>query len=157
MDARPVDPTASSLPLPPPPPSPSPRQQQDEKVRRIEWAISTLLRAGVVTSVVIILAGMGMTFAHHPEYRSSRPALARLTRPGATEFPTSPREVMRGLAEFQGRAVVVLGVLLLIATPILRVAASAVAFAYERDWPFATITLVVLALLTVSFVLGKVE
>jgi uncharacterized membrane protein len=130
---------------------------EDAKVRRMELAISVLLRAGVVGSVSVILIGMAMTFAHHPEYRSSHEALARLTRPGATEFPTSLREMTRGLAEFQGRAVVVLGVLLLIATPILRVAASVLAFIYERDWRFLAIKLAVLALLAVSFVLGRVE
>jgi uncharacterized membrane protein len=43
-----------------------------------------------------------------------------------------------------------LGLLLLIATPIARVAFSAVAFVLERDWLYTGVTLFVLALLLYS-------
>ena len=54
-----------------------------------------------------------------------------------------------------GQAVIVLGLILLIATPVVRVAVSTAAFAQQRDRAYVAITLVVLALLGVSFVLGK--
>jgi uncharacterized membrane protein len=47
------------------------------------------------------------------------------------------------------------GLLLLIATPVLRVAVSVLAFVYQRDRTFVIITSVVLTLLLASFVLGK--
>jgi uncharacterized membrane protein len=129
----------------------------DEKVRRVELLISNLLRIGVIVSVVVVLIGITLTFVHHPEYRTSHEALVRLIRPGASEFPTSLPAVWQGLMELQGRAVVVLGLLLLVATPILRVAASVFAFWYEKDWRFVGITLVVLGFLVLSFFLGKGE
>jgi uncharacterized membrane protein len=43
----------------------------------------------------------------------------------------------------------------LIATPVLRVAISVLAFVYQRDRTFVVITTVVLALLLTSFVLGR--
>lgn len=131
--------------------------KHDAQVRRVEIIISNLLRAGVTISILTIMVGMVLTFSHHPEYRSSQDSLRKLLRPGATEFPTSISEVASGLAGFQGRAVVVLGVLLLIVTPILRVLASALAFAYEKDWRFVMITLVVLLFLAISFFVGTVE
>jgi len=126
----------------------------DEKVRRVELAISTLLRIGVVTSLLVVLAGTVVTFVHHPHYLSSRHDLVRLTSPGA-EFPHSVPSVIQGLQHGQGRAIVMAGLLLLIATPVLRVAISVLAFVYQRDRTFVVITTVVLALLLTSFVLGR--
>jgi uncharacterized membrane protein len=48
-----------------------------------------------------------------------------------------------------------LGLLVLIATPILRVIGSIGAFVYERDWRFAGITTLVLGVLILSLVLGR--
>ena len=50
-----------------------------------------------------------------------------------------------------------LGLLLLIATPILRVAVSLVGFALERDRTYAVISAGVLIVLLISFLLGRVE
>ena len=46
---------------------------------------------------------------------------------------------------------------LLIATPVMRVAVSIVAFLIERDWIFVIVTSFVLAMLILSFFLGKAE
>jgi uncharacterized membrane protein len=63
--------------------------------------------------------------------------------------------VIQGLEHSQGRAIVMTGLLLLIATPVLRVAISVLAFVYQRDRTFVVITTVVLALLLTSFALGR--
>jgi uncharacterized membrane protein len=63
--------------------------------------------------------------------------------------------VIRGLEHSQGRAIVMAGLLLLIATPVVRVAISVLAFVYQRDRTFVVITSVVLALLLTSFALGR--
>jgi len=126
----------------------------EERVRKVELAISNLLRIGVGTSLLIVLAGTVVTFVHHPHYLTSRRDLVRLTKPGA-EFPHSVPPVIRGIEHSQGRALVMAGLLLLIATPVLRVAISVLAFVYQRDRTFVVITSVVLALLLASFVLGK--
>jgi len=126
----------------------------EERVRRVELAISNLLRIGVGTSLLIVLVGTVVTFVHHPHYLSSRRDLVRLTTPGA-EFPHSVPSVIRGVEHSQGRALVMTGLLLLIATPVLRVAVSVLAFVYQRDRTFVVITSVVLTLLLASFVLGK--
>jgi uncharacterized membrane protein len=125
------------------------------KVRAVELLISRLLRAGVVTSLLFVVAGTVLSFVHHPEYLSSPPALQRLTTPGAA-FPRTPRQVAEGLGQLRGQAVIVVGLLILVATPVLRVAVSIFGFVYERDWTFVVVTSIVLGMLILSFVLGKV-
>ena len=51
------------------------------RTRRVELAISTLLRVGVIASLSIIVAGTILSFVHHPTYVSSSAELARLTKP----------------------------------------------------------------------------
>ncbi len=122
--------------------------------RRVELVISTLLRVGVATSLTVVVAGTILSFVHHPGYVSAPAALAHLTQPGAA-FPHTLSEVLEGLRAGRGQAVVVLGLLLLIATPVLRVAASIVGFVYQRDRTYVVITSIVLTLLLLSFWLGR--
>jgi uncharacterized membrane protein len=119
----------------------------------IDFAIATLLRVGVVLSVLVIGAGMFITFAHHPEYFSSRPALGQLTSPG-THFPNTLVEVVNGVRSGKGQAIMMAGLLILIATPVARVALSVVIFIIERDRLFTAITAAVFAILMISFVVG---
>lgn len=117
-------------------------------------AISTLLRVGVVLSVVVIATGMVITFVHHPDYFSSRPALGALTSPGA-HFPNSISDVVEGVLGGDGEAIVAAGLLLLIATPVARVALSIVIFVIERDRLYIAITAAVFVILMISFVVGR--
>ena len=128
----------------------------DERVRRVEILISNLLRAGVLGSLAFIVIGTVLTFVHHPEYFSSPADLSRLVQPGAA-FPHSVRDVVGGIRLLRGQAIVAAGLLLLIVTPVLRVAVSIFAFIYQSDRTFTFITAVVLALLLLSFFLGAVE
>lgn len=118
-----------------------------------EILISRLLRAGVTISAVLLVIGTVLVFHHHPLYRSSPDELPTLTSPDS-EYPHSIREVLRMTGEGKGQGIAMLGLLLLIATPVLRVAVSIALFAIERDWLFTTITTIVLGLLLLAFVLG---
>jgi uncharacterized membrane protein len=119
----------------------------------VDNAISNLLRGGVLVSVAIVLAGIFVTFAHHHDYFSSRPALGELTRVGE-HFPNTITGVARGVRQMHGQAIVMAGLLLLIATPVARVAFSIAVFAVEHDRLYMLITTVVLLLLLLSFALG---
>jgi uncharacterized membrane protein len=121
--------------------------------RWVDRMISWVLRGGVTISIVVVLAGMIITFVHHPEYFRSRPALGALTNPG-TSYPSTIRAVIEGVREVRGQAIITLGLLLLIATPVARVAVSIAVFVIERDRLYVVITTVVLGLLLLSFVLG---
>jgi uncharacterized membrane protein len=123
---------------------------------RIERVISVLLRAGVILSLFVIVFGLTVSFTHHPDFVHSHELLPQLTSSNRA-FPHTLHETWQAAREFRGEAVIVFGLLLLIATPVMRVAVSVVAFLLERDWVFVAITSAVLALLVLSFFLGKVE
>ena len=124
--------------------------------RWIDLAISRVLRTGVLLSIAVIGTGMLVTFIHHPSYFSSRPSLGTLT--SATEsYPRTVGSVIEGAMDGRGQAIISLGVLLLIATPVARVALSIIIFAIEHDRLYVLITTAVLLLLILSFVLGGIE
>lgn len=118
-------------------------------------AIVTVLRVGVVSSIAVMLVGMTVTFVHHPEYVSVSPALVTLTSPKA-HFPNTLLDVASGIRNGLGQAIVMAGLLVLIATPVARVALSVFVFVKVRDRLFAGITFAVLMILLVSFSVGLV-
>jgi uncharacterized membrane protein len=120
-----------------------------------EAVVSRILKAGVDASLVLIVAGSLLSFLRDGAYGGLASDVARLTGPQGS-FPRTARWLVGGVAHLRGEAVIVSGLLLLIATPVLRVAASVVAFAQERDRAFVAIAALVLLLLLVSFALGGV-
>lgn len=128
----------------------------EEPVHEPHWvdvAISRLLRGGVIVSIVTVLIGIVVSFVHHPSYFSSPPALGALTNPNG-HFPNTIPAVMRDAANRRGQAIVMIGLLLLIATPVARVALSVGIFSIERDRLYVVITVAVLLLLIASFLIG---
>jgi uncharacterized membrane protein len=123
-------------------------------VRQVELIISRVLRIGVTASLLLIVVGTLLTFLHHPAYVSSPSDLSRLTRPGAA-VPHTLRGVAAGMLALRGQSIVATGLLVLILTPVMRVAVSIVAFTVQRDRIYVAITSVVLLLLLFSFVLGR--
>lgn len=125
-----------------------------EEPRWVDTSISWLLRGGVLLSITVVTLGIVLTFVHHPDYFSSRPALGSLTH-GAMHYPSSLTEVIDGVRAGRGQAMVMAGLLLLIATPVARVAFSIVVFVIERDRLYVGITAFVLIVLLVSFAIGR--
>jgi len=119
----------------------------------VDTAISTLLRVGVILSVTIIAIGLVLTFVHHPEYVSSPGSLAELTAARGT-YPNTLMSVIDGVRNARGQAIVMAGLLLLIATPIARVALSIVVFIIEHDKLYTAITAAVLLILLIGFAIG---
>jgi uncharacterized membrane protein len=122
--------------------SPPPDDWNDHS---IELIIGTLLRVGVLLSAsVVLIGGIIYLFRHGlatASYRTFEGDLSPLrSLPGITH----------GILQLSGRAIIQLGLLLLIATPVARVVFSAVAFARERDYLYVAFTLAVLAILAYS-------
>jgi uncharacterized membrane protein len=129
----------------------------EEKIRKVEVVISLVLRIGVVLSVAVIATGLGLMFAHHEAYVpiSGHFSYRKLTS-SSTSFPHTFTALGHSIGHGEGRGVVVLGVLILILTPVMRVAVGVLSFVYERDVPMAIVTLFVLAVLIGSFFLAGV-
>ena len=115
--------------------------------------VSTPLRYGVMISAFVIMVGMiflliqvgPKAFVSMPEIRS----------PEAGTDLTSLRAVLQELVPPEPEAVMDTGVLLLVATPVLTVGASVIAFAFEADWLYVVISGFVFALLLLAFGIGR--
>lgn len=118
--------------------------------QRLEIIVGGILRFGVMVAAAVVFVGAIIYLAHHgssiPHYQvfRSKPSDLR-TFAG----------IAGDLAHLRGRGIIQFGILLLIATPILRVAFSLVAFALERDKLYVVVTALVLAALLFGL-LGRV-
>jgi uncharacterized membrane protein len=126
---------------------PTPLRWSDPQVETI---IGNLLRAGVLLAAAVTLAGGVIYLAHHgggawPGYAVFRGQYSPLRQ---------PLDIIQQALAGDGRAIIQLGVLLLMATPVARVAFSVAAFGLERDWTYVGTTLLVLAILLYSLVGG---
>ena len=115
--------------------------------RRVEDIIGNLLRAGVLLSAFVVLSGGVVFLLRHgqssTDYRTFHGEPSELRRIGG---------IARGALEFSGRGLIQLGLLLLIATPVARVAFSIFGFAEERDWIYVGFTAIVLVILLYSLI-----
>src|SRR5690242_17452867 len=109
---------------------------------RVEQFLGNLLRAGVVLAAVVVLAGGAVYLARHGGERADHKVFR-----GEPEDLRSPSGIVRDALSLSGRGIIQLGLLLLVATPVVRVALSAVAFARQRDRLYFLLTLFVLAVL----------
>ena len=109
---------------------------------RMEVIMGLLLRVGVVFASTVVAAGGVFYLQDHAgkraDYRTFVAHPLSLRRPA---------ELAGGIARGEADAIIELGILLLVATPIARVAFAAVAFAIERDRLYVAIRLLVLAVL----------
>lgn len=116
---------------------------------RLERVIGSLLRAGILLSGALVVAGGIIYLARHgsepPHYR---------TFAGAPSDLRTISGIVANAVSTHGRGIIQLGLLFLIATPVARVAFSAIAFALERDWLYVVVTSMVLAVLVFSLAGG---
>ncbi len=98
----------------------------------------------ILAAAVVLFGGVLYLVRHGHEVANYN------TFHGEPESLKSPRDIIHGVFGMSARAIIQLGLLLLIATPVARVAFSAVAFAIERDRMYVVITLIVLAVLSYS-------
>jgi uncharacterized membrane protein len=113
--------------------------------QRMEIIIANLLRAGVIlAAAVVFLGGIGYLIHHGEEQADYR------TFHGADVNYRAIGSVVSRATHLDALAIIQLGLLLLIATPIARVAFALVAFGLEKDRLYMIITTIVLAVLLYS-------
>ncbi len=121
------------------------RSDQHGAEYRFEQFLGNLLRFGVSLAVIFVVIGGVRYLSHYgmdsPNYKIFRSEPADLrTIPG----------IATDVLSFRRRGFIQFGLLILIATPIVRVAFSAVAFAKQGDRTYVLITLLVLGILLYS-------
>jgi uncharacterized membrane protein len=112
--------------------------------------LGIVLRSGVVLSGTIIAIGTALFVANH-SFDDTSAYLAY--NPGLFphgNFSVSLASIFSGLVSLDPSSIIQLGFLVLLATPVARVALSLFLFAAERDRMFVYLTATVLAILLFS-------
>jgi uncharacterized membrane protein len=113
--------------------------------------IGWILRIGVILSMGVVFIG-GVLFV----YRHGHSAPDYGTFKGVPYFISNIEGVVSGVFNFKAQAIIQAGIVLLIATPIIRVAFSAIGFIIEKDYLYTFITLLVLLIIIISMLSGRI-
>ena len=97
--------------------------------KQLQSMIGIVLRTGVLSAAIVVAASGTLYLARH---HADAPRFARFTTESADLRTLSG--ILRSSAQLHSEAMIQLGLLLLIATPIVRVALAAVGFYFERDY-----------------------
>jgi uncharacterized membrane protein len=112
---------------------------------RLQLVLGSLLRDGVILAASVVVLGAIVYLKRHgvesPDYYAFR---------GESSDLRSVTGTLADALAGRGRGMIQLGLILLIATPVARVAFSVYAFARQRDYKYVVITLIVLGLLSFS-------
>ena len=115
--------------------------------KQLEYLLSNLLMYGVLIASSIVLFGGILYLINH----GSEPAEYQIFRGTPSEFH-SPTGVVNAVLAGSRRGIIQLGLLILIAIPILRVIISFCTFLLQRNFVYVIITSLVIASLTYSLV-----
>lgn len=124
--------------------------------RDMELLIGKLLRYGVMLACgITLIGGVIYLFQNHGStIEHYKPIPDGLPFPGAEQYLRELSTMIPRVLTLDGAAIIQLGVCILIATPIIRVAFSAIAFLIEKDYLYVTITVIVLAIIVANMLLG---
>src|ERR1700744_845215 len=99
------------------------------KDKDIQLLLARVLLTGTILSMVFVLAGGALFLYRHGHSLSNYH-----TFKGVPAFVQHASGLIGGVEAFKGQAMIQFGVVLLIATPIVRVIFSAIGFALEKDY-----------------------
>jgi uncharacterized membrane protein len=121
--------------------------QKEWTDQRIENIVGNLLRAGVLVSAVVVLCGSVLYLIKYGHASADY----RIFRGEPTDLK-SVSGIVRDAFTLHSRGLIQLGLLLLIATPVARVAFSIFGFAEEKDRMYVVFTVIVLLILLYSLI-----
>lgn len=109
--------------------------------------IGWILRTGVAVSMIIVITG-GLLFVYHYGHSTADYSSFK----GVPYFLNDIGSVIKGIFNLRSQAIIQLGIILLIATPVIRVLFSAIGFFIEKDYLYTAMTLIVLLIILFSMV-----
>ncbi len=115
--------------------------------RRLENIIGQLLRAGVLLAAAIVFAGGVLYLVRHHAYPTNYHTFIA----GGPHIRTL-RGIVQSAAHGDSEALMQIGLLLLILTPVARVAVAVVGFFLEKDRLYTIVSLIVLLILAFSLI-----
>jgi uncharacterized membrane protein len=117
-----------------------PTQGEGARRRRVERIVHRVLLAGVWGASLLLVAGIVIDLGEHH---------------GLPRRLVSAERLPVELSHLHPDALLTLGLVVLIATPIARVVGSTIAFLAAKDFRFALVSTVVLATMAASLLWGK--
>jgi uncharacterized membrane protein len=112
----------------------------------LELVIGQLLRYGVILSSVIVAAG-GVVYLYR--HGAEQPRFSQFK--GEPDKMKSLSPMWQSILRGEGRPLIQLGLCVLIATPIARIALSIIGYLLEKDYLYLVLTLVVLTIILWNF------
>lgn len=108
--------------------------------RGLDEVVHGVLVVGLIVSIALFLIGLGLDVGQH----KSLP-----------ETAVTPAEAIRRMMALHPSGFLSLGLMILLATPVVRVIGSTFVFLWRRDWRYAGVTGFVLAVMLASVLLGQ--
>ncbi len=105
---------------------------------RLDRWIGAVLKYGMLLSLAVLLLGLALY----------------IVEPSGPEVDLSLPEIAQGVLRGDAIAVIDLGIVLLIATPLSRVITATVVFMVDREPRYAALSLIVLAMVSLAIFLG---
>ena len=115
----------------------------------IQQIIGWVLRLGVIISMAVVFIGGCFYWYRHSGETAN---YSKFT--GVPDFVHSAPGIWHGILTLRGRAIIQAGIILLIATPVIRVLFSMLGFLLEKDWLYTGISLLVLGIIITSALTG---
>lgn len=115
---------------------------RDRRDEQVEHVVGRLLQVGVLFAALVVIVGGALLLA---QYGAGRPNFGHFR--GEESALKSVGSIIHGVLRGDSRAIVQLGLVLLIATPVARVALTLGAFVLQRDRLYIAVTALVLTLL----------
>ena len=119
------------------------------KDKDMQTVIGWVLRAGVLISMIVVFFG-GVVYL----YRHGQSVADYHEFNGVPDFVQTFPAIIHGVLAFRGQAIIQAGIILLIATPVVRVFFSAIGFILEKDHLYTGITFIVLLIIIISALSG---
>jgi uncharacterized membrane protein len=116
----------------------------------MQAVIGWVLRIGVIVSISVVFVGGVIYISRHG---GSIPNYSKFN--GVPNF-VQLHGLINGIINLKGRSIIQAGIILLIATPILRIVFSTLGFVLEKDYLYVGISLLVLLIIIISSISGHV-
>ena len=121
------------------------KTEQELTNHEMEMVIGNLLRAGVIIAAATVFLGGIIYLLHHGFTTANYQVFQH-----EPSYLCNIQGILGNASSFHGRGLIQLGLILLIATPIARVALSIFAFARKRDTLYVIVTFIVFCILIYS-------
>jgi uncharacterized membrane protein len=126
----------------------SPGRFKDTDMQAI---IGWILRGGVILSMAVVIIGGVLYLTRHGQSMSDYKTFKKIP-----DFISDPQGVINGALSYKGQAIIQLGIVLLIATPVMRVIFACIGFLIEKDYLYTLISVIVLLIILISMISGHI-